>query len=248
MKILKQLISISLCIVVCTSCNSNLSSEKVEDIGLIGATIEITQNATNGKDSWTTINLFDKDRKSIRNDSIKIIVNGVETELQHRQGLYYTDESKYYSESPPINQVHNFEIKLSNGEKYFLGSINALSEEKIENIICEEHGDLNKNTVIKWKDLKNINRLEIHTSTLLKTPNSNDKNYSYNDAIIKQISSNGEYTIPTSEYFNPKWTVSGFELKFMATRFGKMNPKLVEGSKISISTLIEKNIHLEKEQ
>ncbi|MGY0035132.1 hypothetical protein [Pedobacter sp. NJ-S-72] len=121
-----------------------------------------------------------------------------------------------------------------------------MSEEKIENIECAEQGDLNKNTVIKWKELKNINELTIYTSTLLKTPNSNDKNYSSKDVIVKQISSKGEYTISKSEYFDPKWTVSGFELKFTATRFGKMNPKLIEGSKISISTLIEKNINLEK--
>ncbi len=42
--------------------------------------------------------------------------------------------------------------------------------------------------------------------------NSNDKNYSSKDVIVKQISSTGEFTIPKSEYFDPKWTVSGFWL------------------------------------
>lgn len=237
-----------ICLLTLSFCNSKLSSEKVEDIALIGATIEIAQNPTDEKDSRTTIDLFDNNKKSIRNDSIKIIVNGIESSLQHRQGLYYTDESRYYSESGPINHMYNFEIKLSNRKKYFLASINALSEEKIENIECDEQGDLNKNTVIKWKDLKNINRLSIYTSTLLKTPNSNDKSYSGTGAIVKHINSSGEYTIPKNEYFDPKWTVSGFELKFIATKFGKMNPKLVGRSKISISTIIEKNINLEKEE
>ena len=107
MRPMKNPISFLLCIFILTSCNSNLSSGKVEDIGLIGATIEITQKPTDGKDSWMTINLFDKHGKSIRNDSIKIIVNGVETALQHRQGLYYTDESRYYSENAPTNQIYN---------------------------------------------------------------------------------------------------------------------------------------------
>ncbi|MEO8254402.1 MAG: hypothetical protein ABI554_08425 [Flavobacterium sp.] len=245
---MKQLLPFLLCLLVLTSCNSNLSTEKVEDIGLIGATIEITQNPTDAMDSWMTIDLFDKDRKIIRNDSLKIIVNGIETTLQHRQGLYYNDESRYYSENAPVNQSYTFEIKLTNGKKYFLGSINALSEEKIENITCAEQGDLNKNTVIKWKDLKNINELTIYTSILLKTPNTNDKNYSAKDVIVKKISSTGIYTIPKSEYFDPKWTVSGFELKFTATKFGKTNPKLIDGSKISISTVIEKNSNLEKEE
>ncbi|KQT35810.1 hypothetical protein ASG22_01965 [Chryseobacterium sp. Leaf405] len=229
------------------SCNSDLSSGKIEDIRLIGTTIEITQNPTDRKDNWMTVDLFDKDNKSIRNDSIKIIVNDIETSLQHRQGLYYNDESRYYAENVPLNNIYNFEIKLSDGKKYHLGSISALSEEKIGSIECDEQGNLNKNTVIRWKELKNINELTIYTSILLKTPNSNDKNYSSKDVIVKQINSTGEFTIPKSEYFDPKWTVSGFELKFTAKKFGKTNPKLIAGSKISISTVIEKNINLEKE-
>ncbi len=244
---MKHLLLFLLCTLVLISCNSDLSSEKIEDIGLIGAAIEITQNPADSKDCWMTIDLFDKDHKSIRNDSVKIIVNGIETSLQHRQGLYYTDESRYYSESAPLNKIHNFEIKLADGKKYHLGSISALSEENIENIECHEQGDLNKNTVIKWKELKNVNELTIYTSVLLKTPNSNYKNYSGRDVIVKQISSTGEFTIPKSEYFDPKWTVSGFELKFTGKKFGNTNPKLIEGSKISISTVIEKYINLEKE-
>lgn len=244
---MKHLLLFLLCILALTSCNSNLSSEKIEDPGLIGATIEITQSPTDRKDNWMTVDLFDKDNKKITNDSLKIIVNGIETPLQHRQGLYYTDESRYHAENVPLKNIYNFEVKLSDGKKYHLGSISALSEEKIENIECDEQGDLNKNTVIKWKELKNINELTIYTSVLLKTPNSNDKNYSSKDVIVKPISSAGEFTIPKSEYFDPKWTVSGFELKFTAKKFGKTNPKLIEGSTISISTLIEKNINLEKE-
>ena len=245
---MKKLISILLCILVLTACNSSLSTEKVEDVGLIGATIEISQNPSDSNDSWMTINLFDKDNKSIRNDSIKIIVNGIETALQHSQGLYYNDESSYYSETPPINQVYNFEVLLTNGKKYFLGTINALPEENIENIECDEQGDLEKNTVIKWDNLKNKYELTIYTSILLNTPDSNDKNYSSKDVIVKQIGRKGEYTIPKSEYFNPKWTVSGFEFKFKATSLGKTNPKLIKGSTISISTLIEKDIRLEREE
>lgn len=244
---MKHLILFLVFLLLLISCNSDLSSGRIDDIGLIGATIEITQNPTDIQDSRVTIDLFDKDNKSIRNDSITILVNGIETSLEHHQGLYYTDESRYYSENAPLNNIYNFEIKLSDGKKYHLGSISALSEEKIENIECDEQGDLNKNTVIKWKELKNINELTIYTSILLKTPNSNDKNYSSKDVIVKQISSTGEFIIPKSEYFDPKWTVSGFELKFTAKKFGKTNPKLLEGSKISISTLIEKNINLEKE-
>lgn len=234
-------------LLVVTSCNSNLSSGKIDDIGLIGATIEITQNPADRKDNWMTVNLFDKDRKSIRNDSVKIIVNGIETPLQHHQGLYYTDESKYYAENIPVNNSYSFEIKLSDEKKYPLGSISALSEEKTENIECDEQGDLNKNTDIRWKELKNIDELTLYTSILLKTPDSNDKNYSSKDVIVQKIRSTGEFIIQKSEYFDPKWTVSGFELKFSAKKFGKTNPKLVEGSKISISTVIEKNINLEKE-
>ncbi len=87
-KVLKHLILFLFFSLVLTSCNSDLSSGKIEDIGLIGAKIEINQNPTDRKNSWMTVDLFDKDKKSIRNDSIKIIVNGIETSLEHHQGLY----------------------------------------------------------------------------------------------------------------------------------------------------------------
>lgn len=238
----------SLCFLTIISCNSSLSSEKIEDIALIGADIKITQNPTDSKDSWMTVNLFDKQRKIIRNDSVKIIVNNVETGLSHRQGLYYTDESEYYIEAVPVNQMYTVEIKLTDGKIYFLGSIHVLSEENIENIACDEQGDLNKDTVIRWKDLINIDEMTIHTSTLLKNSNTKDKNYSSRDVIVKKIGSNGEYIISKSGYFDSQSTVAGFQLKFTATRFGELNPKLLENSNISITTAIEKNINLEKEE
>ncbi len=127
-------------------------------------------------------------------------------------------------------------------------SVQTVQYENIENIVCDEQGDLSRNTVIKWKDLKNIDELTIYTSTLLKNSNTKDKNYSSKDVIVKKIASSGEHIFLKSGYFDSQSTVTGFQLKFTATRFGILNEKLIENSKISISTTIEKNINLEKEE
>ncbi|KIA90200.1 hypothetical protein [Kaistella jeonii] len=228
----------------------------MEKIELIGATIDITQSPTDKKDNGISVDLFDKKGRIIRNDSITIIVNGVEGELYHKQGLYYTDESKYHLSDIPVNDTYTVEIKLTDGQKYILGTIKALSEEKIENIECDERGDLTKNTVIKWKDLKSIDELSIYTSILLKTPpkredgsdNSKDKYYEYKDEIVKKIRSSGELTFLKSKYVDATSITTGFELEFRTTKSGKMNPKLLKNSGITISTSIKKNINLEKEE
>jgi len=234
-----------LCVLTIISCNSNLSSGKIEDIALIGAIIEITQNSTNSNDSWMTINLFDKDDKIIRNDSIKIIVNNIEATLNHSQGLYYNDQSEYYVETGPINQMYNVEIKLSDGKKYFLGSVKALAKEKIENIECEEIGDFNSDFVIKWHDLIDIDELSVFVGMTDKTE-PNVTTMTYKDEKIIKIKSNGSFILPKSEYKDTKSTINGIQFNFRTTKSGKTNPKLLENSKITINTLIEKNRNFEK--
>ena len=233
-----------LCVLTIISCNSNLSSEKILDITLIGATIDITQNPIDSKKNWMTINLFDKDGKTIRNDSLTIIVNNIETSLKHHQGLYYNDDSEYYIEVEPINQMYIVEVKLSDGKRYFLGSVRSLKEEKIENIECNEVGDINNDFLIKWNNLNDIDELSVFISMADKTE-PNITAIDYKEEKIIKINENGRYTIPKSEYRDIKSTINGIEFDFRTTKSGKTNPKLLEDSKITIKTLIEKNVRFE---
>lgn len=161
------------------ACTSPLSSENITDLSLINADIEITQNPGDKKANTVIVILQDKKGRRISNDSITIMVNGVEASLSHRQGLYYTNESGYALSDVPVNDAYKVEIKLPDQTVHFLGSVNALQEEKTANISCNERGELNQDFTISWQGLKDIDELSVFVSQLQKNSPANEKNYSY---------------------------------------------------------------------
>jgi len=173
-------------------------------------------------------------------------VNAVEASLSHRQGLYYTNESGYALSDVPVKETYEVQIKLPNQQTYFLGSVAALPEESKEHITCRDVGDLNQDFIMSWKDLKGIDELSVFVSELQKHSPANEKNYSYRPEQILKIGSSGTYTLSKGQYENDTAIISGIEFDFRTTKQGKVNPDLVTGSKISISTLIEKNVNFEE--
>src|SRR6218665_576520 len=63
------------------SCRSDLSKEKINDLSLINAEIEIVQNPFDKTGNSVVVTLRDKDGYRISNDSILIYVNDVEREI-----------------------------------------------------------------------------------------------------------------------------------------------------------------------
>jgi len=232
--------------VAMTACTSPLSSENITDLSLINAEISITQNPENKQANTVIVILRDKKGRRISNDSITIIVNAVEASLSHRQGLYYTNESGYALSDVPVKETYEVQIKLPNQQTYFLGSVAALPEESKEHITCRDVGDLNQDFIMSWKDLKGIDELSVFVSELQKHSPANEKNYSYRPEQILKIGSSGTYTLSKGQYENDTAIISGIEFDFRTTKQGKVNPDLVTGSKISISTLIEKNVNFEE--
>jgi hypothetical protein len=227
-----------------SSCTSHLSSEKINNISLIHAGIEITQNPTNKTDNSVVVYLADKNGSRISNDSLTIFVNGIEVKLTHRQGLYYSDESEYILSNVPVSKVYNVEIKLSNGEKHFLGSVTSLAEEKLENIECEKMGDLNNDFIVKWHNLIDIDELSVFVNMKEKIELNVTGITGKVEKIIK-IKNNGSFTISKSEYKDTTATINSIEFYFRARKNGKTNPELLEGSRIIIETSIEKYVTFE---
>ena len=91
--------------------------------------------------------------------------------------MYYTITSKYSASDVPIEQAYNFQITLSDGKSYFLGSIKPLVENKENDIICDEKGDFDKDLVISWNNLKDISELSITKGVLLSTSTKTQQNY-----------------------------------------------------------------------
>lgn len=230
-----------------SACTSSLSDEKITDISLVAAEIEITQNPEDKAANSVVVTLLDKHGRRISNDSVSIIVNGVERQVQHRQGLYYTNESVYTFSDVPVVETYNVAIKLADGTTSLLGVINALREEQEENIICQERGDLNSDFIISWKNMLDIDEMVVSMSVLQKNSPPNEKNYDYKPQKILKIGRNGNYTIPKSSYVDDSTIISGLEFDFRTTKSGITNPKLLPASKITIQTLMEKNVNFEEE-
>jgi hypothetical protein len=228
-------------ILVLFSCTSDFSNKKMKDISLIETNIDITQDPTDNSKNEIEVILVDKKGKRISNDSLTIFVNGIEEKLNHKQGLYYSDESKYKFLNVPVKDVYNVEIKLSNGEKHFLGSVKTLAEEKIENITCEEVGNVNNDFNIRWHDLIDIDELSVFISMAEKIE-PNITSITVQDEKIIKIKNNGNYSIPKSTYKVDKSTIDGIEFNFRTSKTGKTNPQLLENSSITIHTLINRYV------
>lgn len=238
--------SLLLCLIGIGACTSPLSTEHITDISLINAEITVTQIAENKQANSVLVILRDKKGRRISNDSVRIIVNGVEASLSQRQGLYYTNESGYILADVPVGATYKVELKLPDQKIYFLGSVNALAEENADNITGNETGDIHKDFIMSWKDLKDIDELSVSISELRKNTPPNEKNYNYRPQQVIKIGSSGTYALSKAQYENDTAVISGIEFDFRTTKEGKVNPGLAAGSKISISTLIEKNVNFEE--
>jgi hypothetical protein len=234
-------------VLLINACQSPLSEGNVNDLSAIGATIEVSQNLTNQKDNGVNVSLFDKNGRSIANKGIKIKVNNMDLDFYQRQELYYTTTTKYIASDIPVAKLYNFEIVLTNGKTYFLGKVAPLAEVNEKDITCDETGNFDQDFGISWKNLKEVNEISIMKSIKLKTSTKLEQNYSYETIITKAIKSDGNYIVPKSSFIDLKSIISDLEIKFNALKYGRMNPDLVENSKITISGTINKVVDFDEE-
>lgn len=244
---MKYIACFLLLLMVISSCRSPLSEKKVDVLSVIDARIEILQDLTNKNINTISVLLYDKDGKAIRNKDIKLKVNGTDLTYVERQGLYYTTTSEYSGSDVPVDQVYDFRIILSDGKSYFLGSIRHLGEIKANDIICNERGDFNKDLVISWENLKDVNEVSVTKSVLLNTSTKTSQNYDSEPQTPRKIGSSGTYIIPKSNYISSRSKLSSIELKFSALKFGVMSPQLLKSSEIRIFGHIDKTIDFDEE-
>lgn len=234
-------------VLLINACQSPLSEGNVSDLSAIGAIIEVSQNLTNQKENWVSIQLFDKDGRTIANKALKIKVNNIDLDFHQKQELYYTTTTRYIADSIPVAKLYNFEIVLTNGKTYFLGKVAPLAEINEKDILCAETGKFDQDFVISWKNLKEVNEISVMKSIKLKTSTKLEQNYSYETIITKEIKSDGNYIVPKSSYIDSKSIISDLEIKFNALKSGRVNPDLLEDSKITISGTIDKTVDFDEE-
>lgn len=235
-------------LVVALSCNeSKLSKGPVGSLSLIRAEINITQRLHSRIENQVVVILYDEEGKTIKNDAIKIYVNGAEVKYTVRKELYYTSSTYYLKDSAnPENNQFNFEIVLPDGKKSFLARIDALDLVDGQNISYTEKGNRYKDYEITWKGLTGVNYLAIARSMKVKKqeePNITTYEGQLPDTFSVQPA--GRYVVSRSAFDNPTHQLSILSFTFIAQKNGKVSPELVKGSSISIIGTIERNVSFE---
>lgn len=218
------------------SCNqSSLTNKDLQDVTVINAKIEINQSLEKQGDNYTIVELYDADNNEIRNDTVKLFINGSKYNYTVKKGLYYTEDYYYYNENiAPINNKYKLEIELPNGKRFFLAEIDALKQIKEQDVLHAKNGNLDQNFDFSWKNMGDVNQLIIEKS--IKTIKPEEPNITtYNSELDTiNIKANGNYVIPKASK-NKQVSI----LNFIANQTGTVNPELLKGSKITITGELE---------
>jgi len=126
------------------------------------------------------------------------------------------------------------EIELPNGKRFFLAEIDALKPVKEQDVLRAKSGNLDQNFAFSWKNMGDVNQLIIEKS--IKTIKPEEPNITtYNSEMDTiNIRATGNYVIPKA-IKNKQVSI----LNFIANQTGKVNPELLEGSKITITGELE---------
>ena len=239
------------------SCNrkSDLSEGKVEDSGLIKVNILLHQDLTKQNVRYIIANILDKEGYPIVNDSIKVTVNGQLLQSITTPNMGTFDYSYETETDVPIADEYLFEIELTDGKKYILGSIIPIQKMNEKDIVCSvcsspavwsEKGDLSQDVTISWQNLKEINELSVYKKYKSIKPDSTNNYQNDNNEIFEKIESSGKYTVSKTEYIKNNMPIEFIVFGFKASKEGKINPDLVAGSKIIIEGKIEKDIYFNR--
>lgn len=231
-----------------SSCSeSELSHGNIESLSLIHAEINVGQSLRNQEENQVEVHLTDAKGKVIRNDSLKVFVNGTALPLVTRQGLYYTT-STYYAKGNVAPREHKFtfELALPDGKKFFLGETRALTLVDSRNIDCPDKGDLNKDFEIKWSKLEGISYMLVGKSVKMKKKQEpNITTYEERHVDTVKIGPSGNYRIPKSTFENTEEQLSAVSFEFVSEYEGSLNPQLGEGSSIWTQGTTEKRAFFE---
>jgi len=229
------------------ACNtSSLSSSSISNLSKLGVKIEILQDASNEQSNRVVVKLFDSKFKQINNKSIDIKLNGKSLNLNVHKGLYYTKTIRHIGKDYPIDNDYYFEIQLSDSTTHPLAYIQKIKTISPKHITLKKEGSINENTSIKWKNLKEFDSLAIWKSVKYLDKENSYGGGNYAKSTIKKIikKKDSTYTVDTSFYKDSISTITRLHFDFHAQKEVLINPKLVQGSSISISSSISKTIEI----
>ncbi|WP_231426389.1 MULTISPECIES: hypothetical protein [Pedobacter] len=218
------------------SCNqSNLTNKDLKDISIIKAKIEIHQSLETQNKNYARVELYDSNNHEIRNDTVKIFINGSKLDYTIKNELYYTKDYFYLGQNAnPINNKYRLEIELPNGKRFFLAEINALKPVKGQDVLHPKKGNLDNDFLFSWKNMGDVNQLIVEKSIRTKDPKEPNITTYNSDLDTAKINGSGSFIIPKS---GKDEQVS--ILNFIANQTGTVHPRLLKDSKITITGELE---------
>ncbi|RZL47694.1 MAG: hypothetical protein EOP00_11185 [Pedobacter sp.] len=212
-----------------------MTNKDLRDISVIKAEIEIHQSLEKQNENYVRVEFYDMDNHEIRNDTVKVFVNGTQLDYIIKEELYYTKDYYYLSQNvSPINNKYRLEIELPNGKRFFLGEIKALRPIKKQDVLHAKKGNLDQDFVFSWKNMGDVNQLIIEKSIVTTNPKEPTVTTYNMDLDTLQINNVGSYVIPKAA----KNEQVGI-LNFIANQTGTVHPRLLKDSKITITGELE---------
>lgn len=218
------------------------------DLSGVRAEISIFQSLQKKEDNEIRIDLSDEDGRSLKNDSIRIYVNGSEVPFIIKKELYYTETTYYIKANvPPQDNQFIFEIALPGAGKAFLAKATALDIMDPQNISYPETGNKEEDVEVTWKDLPAVNYLVITRG--IKRKKKDEPNITYYEDETPDtvnITAAGRHTIARSTFDDTQKQISILSLKFIAGYSGVLHSGLAKGSVIRIYGDIERSVSFEQ--
>ncbi len=239
---IKLILSLPLILLILNSCtqNSSLSDVNLDDPSLIKPDIFIDKSITSNSITYTNATwLLDKNDNSIELKSGGVSMNNITMSVKHsfNNAPYYTFENMDILPFQ-LKTTYESEISLSDGTVY--KSAVTTREKDLYQLNVPAELSKNQDLNLSWADAANDMDLEL---TMVLTGHKDTTNYLdvYKFKITNPLS--GKYTIPNSYYIN-RPELNQAQLTLEAINTGQINKSFMNGSKITSTLSITRNVNL----
>lgn len=232
---------------VLSSCDvSTLSKSEEITLEKIKVNIHISQDTK--KVNYLKVKLTDG-KKQIINKNIKVLLNNMPLELYVKNNLYYTKTSYYTASNFAKNNFYYFELILPNETKHSLAFIKPKTENETVIFNIPDSLAVNKDFVIRWKQLNTPHQIEIIKDDEAKHQVIKNRiEYGFIVKPLKKLTKKaGKYTIPKAYIKDSLTTAKYFDIVLSRKEYGLINSSLLKNSEITYHHSIEKKIHLKND-
>lgn len=224
------------------SCSeSALSDVEITDPGLIKATFVLEGEKISNADYkyFAYANLTDKNGNRISLNNGRVLLNSTAMRARREPitNLPYYDGYENIGGIVQKGTTYNFEIELSNGNRY--QSVISTQNKILTNLNVPTTHSRNENMLITWEEIDAAQPITLIFTR--KYTDSTGINYSSRNFILNSNSlANGNFVL-NRDFFSLPNTIEG-EIKLISNKYGNINASLMNGSIIQSTFSISRKV------